>query len=117
LLYRLYYGLERASAYSSADKLRAAAARDQGHTVSRPDVSAFLNSQFAYTMHRPVRKRFPRNAYDVNNVLDLWQSNLLDLQTFAKHNNNNYRYVLCVIDAFSKYLHLVPLNQRQALLS
>jgi hypothetical protein len=62
-------------------------------------------------MHRPVQKRFPLNAYDVNNVLDLWQSDLLDLQTFAKY-NNNYRYVLSVIDIFSKYLHLVPLKSK-----
>jgi hypothetical protein len=106
----LYYGLGRASEYSSGDKLRAAAASDQGHTVSRPDVRAFLESQDAYTMHRPVRKRFPRNAYDVN-ILELWQSDLLDLQTFARH-NNNYRYVLSVIDLFSKYLHLVPLKSK-----
>jgi hypothetical protein len=111
VLSRLYYVLGRASEYSSGDKLRAAAASDQGHTVSRPDVHAFLESQDAYTMHRSVRKRFPRNAYDVNNVLELWQSDLLDLQTFARH-NNNYRYVVSVIDLFSKYLHLVPLKSK-----
>jgi transposase InsO family protein len=47
----------------------------------------------------------------VNNILDLWQSDVLDLQSFAKH-NNNYRYVLSVIDVFSKYLHLVPLKRK-----
>jgi hypothetical protein len=46
----------------------------------------------------------------VNNVLDLWQSDLLDLQSFAKH--NNYRYVLSVLDVFSKYLYLVPLKAK-----
>jgi hypothetical protein len=111
VLSRLYYGLGRASAYSSGDKFRAAAASDQGHTISRPDVRAFLESQDAYTMHRPVRKRFSRNAYDVKNILDLWQSDLLDLQTFAKH-NNNYPYVLSVIEVFSKYLQLVPLKSK-----
>jgi hypothetical protein len=62
-------------------------------------------------MHRPVRKSFSRNAYIVNNVLDLWQSDLSDLQIFAKY-NNNYRYALSVIDIFSKYLHLVPIKTK-----
>jgi hypothetical protein len=44
MLSRLYYGLVRASAFSTVDKLGAAAARDPGHAVSRPDVSAFLDS-------------------------------------------------------------------------
>jgi hypothetical protein len=109
MLVRLYYSLERASVHSSGDKLRAAAASDQGHAVIRLDVSAFLELQDAYTMHRTVGKRFPRNAYNVKSVLGLWQSDLLDLQKFAKY-NNNYRYVLSVIDVFSKYLHLVPLK-------
>jgi hypothetical protein len=111
VLSRLYYGLGRASAYSSGVRIRAAAASDQGHTVSRLDVREYLESQDAYRMHRIVRKRFPCNAYDVNIILDLWQSDLLDLQSFAKH-NNNYRFVLSVIDVFSKYLHLVPLKSK-----
>jgi hypothetical protein len=58
VLSRLYYGFGRASAYSCGDKLRAAAASDQGHTVSRSDVREFLESQDAYTVQRPVRKSF-----------------------------------------------------------
>jgi hypothetical protein len=86
--------------HSVVDKLQREATSVQGHThaVTRPDVSAFLESQDTYTMHRLVRKRFPRNAYIVN-VLYLWHSDLLDVQKFAK-NNNNYRFVLSVIDVF-----------------
>jgi hypothetical protein len=80
----------------------------QGHVVSRPDVSAFSESQDGYKGHTGAEK-FPSNAYVVNSVLDLWQSDLLILQKFAKY-NNNYRYILSVIDVFSKYLHLVPLK-------
>jgi transposase InsO family protein len=110
VLSRLYYGLERASAYSSGDKLRAAAASDQGHTKSAGRTCVLGIARCLYNAQTCAKKIF-RNAYDVNNVLDLWQSDLLDLQAFAEH-NNNYRYVLSVIDVFSKYLHLVPLKSK-----
>jgi hypothetical protein len=97
-LYRLYYSLGRPSAFSTVDKLQRGATSVQSHAVSRSDVSVFLESQDAYTMHRPVWKRFSHNAYIVNNDLVLWQSDHLDLQKFAKY--NNYLYVLSVNDVF-----------------
>jgi hypothetical protein len=95
-----FYGVGTPSAFSTVDKLQRGVKSVQGHThaVTRPDVSAFLESQDTYTMHKPVRKRFPCNAY-IANVLYLWHSHLLDLQKFAKY-NNNYRFVLSVIDVF-----------------
>jgi hypothetical protein len=63
---------------------------ERGHST-RAYVNAFLED--AHTVHKPVRKKFPRIAYVVD-VFDLWQSDLLDLQKFAIY-NDNYRYVLC----------------------
>jgi hypothetical protein len=107
-LSHFYYGLRRPSAFSTIDKLQREATIVQGRAVTRPDVSAFMDVQDAYTMHRPVCKRFSRNAYIVY-VLDLRQIDILDLQKFAKY---NYRYALSVIDVFSKNLHLVPLKTK-----
>jgi len=61
--------------------------------------------------HRPLRKRFPRNPYTVNNIDDVWEIDSLDLSSL-KYYNNNYRYLLQVIDVFSKYLHSVPLRTK-----
>ena len=66
--------------------------------------------QDAYTLHRPIRKRFPRNAHTVNNINDVWEIDILDLSSLKKF--NNYRYLLQVIDVFPKYLHSVPLRTK-----
>jgi hypothetical protein len=76
---------------------------------ARDDIEAWLLKQDAYTMHRPVRKRFPRNPYSVNNIMDMWECDLVDVQSHAKY-NDGYRYLLTVIDVFSKFLHMVPLR-------
>jgi len=62
-------------------------------------------------MHRPVRKRFPRNTYTVNNIDDVWEIDILDLSSVKKY-NDNHRYLLQVIDVFSKYLHSIPLRTK-----
>ena len=60
-------------------------------------------------MHRPVRKRFLRNPYTVS-IMHLWECDLFDMQSLAKY--NMYRYILSVIDVFSKYLHLLSVKTK-----
>jgi len=62
-------------------------------------------------VHRPLRKRFPRNPYTVTNIDDVWEIDILDL-SFLKKYKDNYRYLLQVIDVFSKYLHSIPLRTK-----
>jgi hypothetical protein len=63
------------------------------------------------TLHKPVRKRFHRNPYSVNNVMDVWEADLLDVQTLSTY-NDNYKFLLTVIYVFSKFLHGVPLKNK-----
>jgi hypothetical protein len=49
------------------------------------DFKGWLQKQDTYTLHRPVRKRFPRNPYTVNNIMDVWKCDLVDIQTLAKY--------------------------------
>lgn len=62
----------------------------------------WLQTQDAYTLHRPTRLNFPRNHYFVFNIDDLWEADLIDMSKL-KNNNDNYRYILTVIDVFSKF--------------
>ena len=55
-------------------------------------------------MHKQLRHRFPRNPYTVNNILDVWECDLIDVQSLSKF-NGNFKYLLTVIDVFSKFLH------------
>jgi hypothetical protein len=79
--------------------------------VPAADIKAWLLKQDAYTLHRGVRKRFPRNPYSVNNINDVWECDLIDVQGLSK-NNDGVKYLLSVIDVFSKFLHIVPLKSK-----
>jgi len=43
--------------------------------------------------------------------MDVWETDLLDVQNVSKF-NDNYKYLLTVIDVFSKFFHVVPLKSK-----
>jgi len=43
--------------------------------------------------------------------MDVWECDLLDVQAYAKY-NDTYKYILSVIDVFSKFLFLIPLKTK-----
>jgi len=65
---RLYYDVARPSAFSTLRKLQLATA---GQKNSADVIKSWIENQDAYTLHRPVRKRFARNPYTVSNVMDI----------------------------------------------
>jgi len=75
----------------------------------------WLEKQDVYRFHRPVRKRFARNPSKVSNVMDVWKCDLINVEAYDEY-NDNYRYILTVIDVFSKYLHLIPIRTKRGLL-
>ena len=116
MLLRLYSDPAAPSIFSSLHKLREAVRHAPGKQKKSKrktpgQIKAWLERQDAYTMHRPVRKRFPRNPYTINNIDDVWEIVILDLPSVKKY-NDNHRYVLEVTDVFSKYLHSIHLRTK-----
>ena len=91
---KYYYNPATSSAFSTLEKFRAVVKRKPD------DIKAWLEKQEAYELHRHVKKRFPRNPYSVNNVMDVWECDLVDFRALGKL-NDNYKYILSVIDVFS----------------
>jgi len=106
MLADLYYDPRALSAFSTYKKVKRAA-----KTKSASHIKTWLQKQEAYTLHRQVRKRFPRNPHSVNNILEVFECDLVDVQALSKH-NEGHRYLLTVIDVFSKFLHIVPLKSK-----
>lgn len=62
-----------------------------------------IRKQIIEELHKPSRKRFPRRRTIVKGLDDLWQADLADMSAHAK-SNKNHKYILIVVDCFSKYL-------------
>lgn len=74
-------------------------------------VSDWLDSESTYNKHKQIRKKFQHRPYTVFNVDDLWECDLIDLR-FLKNYNDDFTYILCVIDVFSKYVWIEMLKNK-----
>ena len=65
----------------------------------------------AKELHKRATKFFDRRRVISNNVDEIWAIDLLDM-SFYKNENEGYRYILNVIDVFSRYYFAVPLKDK-----
>ena len=63
-------------------------------------------------LHKPIRRNFPQRRVVVKHIDDTWCSDLVEMQKFSKW-NKGYRYLLMVLDIFSKYGWIVPLKDKK----
>ena len=64
----LYYASSKPSGFSSLSKLHAAAKQVGVKKHKASKLKAWLEKQDTYTLHKPVRKHFPRNPDTVKKV-------------------------------------------------
>jgi len=75
-------------------------------------MSDFTNN-YANELHRKVIKNFPKRKVIVYGLDDIWGADLVDMQEWEKE-NNGYKYMLNVIDVFSKYAWSKPLKNKNS---
>ncbi|GBL93091.1 Putative uncharacterized transposon-derived protein F54H12.3, partial [Araneus ventricosus] len=83
--------------------------------LSRKEVSDFLHQQDVYTKHKPLIRKFKRRRIYVSHIDDQWQADLLFVYKFAKSKHNEgTKYLLTVIDCFSKYAWAIPIKDKSS---
>ena len=69
-----------------------------------------LEKNLAYTLHKPRRRRGVFQPVLVFDISQQWVADLVEVQTLAKQ-NKGFRYILVVINAFSKYAWAQPIKK------
>ena len=110
LLNEIYYNTKSPSAFSGVEKVYLEA-KQKMPSITRREVREWLEKQYTYTMHKPIRKKFPRRSIYVKGMDDQWQVDLADMTRLSRY-NNGYQYLLTCIDIYSKYAWVVPLKNK-----
>ena len=63
---------------------------------------------------RPPNKNYRTNKTNVHQIDDILSLDILDLKDYGLENNRGYRYVLLIIDNFSKFRWTVPFKSENA---
>ena len=78
--------------------------------MSQKNIKIFINDIFS----KGPKKNYATNKTDVHYVDDTWSLDILDIKDYGPENNKNYRYVLVIIDNFSKFGWTIPLKNKNA---
>ena len=76
------------------------------------EVNSMPNYQLANELHKQIIKKFKRRKVYSSFRDNIWGADLADIQSLSKC-NKGIKYLLCVIDLFSKYAWVVPLKDKK----
>lgn len=110
-LRELYYTPGKPGAYAGPEKLYQAVKQEGKYKIGRQRIRQFLNNEDSYSLYKPIRKTFPRSKVIVNTIDSMWDGDLADVSNIASH-NDGYKFLLVLIDIFSRYLFIVPLKNK-----
>ena len=68
--------------------------------------------QLAEELHKLIIRKFKKRKVYSAFKDNIWDADLADMQLISKF-NEGFRFLLCVIDIFSKYACVVPLKDKK----
>ena len=81
--------------------------------ANKPGIkSAPQNEQSAKELHKPIIRKFKKRKVYSAFKDNIWAADLADMQLISKF-NKGFRFLLCVIDIYSKYAWVVPLKDNK----
>ena len=66
----------------------------------------------ANELHQPIRRQFPKRRVISYGIDNIWAADLVEMGKFSKWNKGN-KYLLMVIDVFSKFGWIRPLKDKR----
>ena len=70
------------------------------------------NMQLAEELHKPIIKKSKKRKVFSSFRDNIWGADLAEMQLLSKF-NKGFRFLLCVVDIFSKYAWVVPLKDKK----
>ena len=78
--------------------------------MTQKNIKIFINEIYS----KPPKRNYITNKTNVYHIDDIWSPDILDLKDYGPENNRGYRYVLVIIDNFSKFGWTIPLKSKNA---
>ena len=78
---------------------------------NKENIKEWIPLQNINSLHTSIKKKFPRRETLSGGIDYIWQADLCDVQNISKY-NDNFKYILTVIDIFSRYAWAVAIKRK-----
>ena len=112
ILQDIYLNPRNPGGFSGQLKLKRAACEVRPD-ISIKDVKNFLKTQESHTLHGVVPKKYLKRRVSVRGPGHLLSSDLADMTNEARKSNSMYRYLIFIIDCFSRKLSVIPIKDKR----
>ena len=85
---------------------------DKKSTGSGANIPLEFNEQLAKELYKPIIRKFKKRKVYSGLKDNIWGADEADIQLISKF-DKRFRFLLCVIDIFSKYARVVPLKDKK----
>ena len=85
---------------------------DKKSVGSRINTIKSSSSMLADELHKPIIKKFEKRKVYSQFKDNIWGVDLADMQSLSRK-NKGIKYLLCVIDLYSKYAFVIPLKDKK----
>ena len=72
------------------------------------------NKKLAEELHKPIIRTFNKRKVQSPFIDNIWLADLADMQLISKF-NERFRFLLCVIDIYTKYAWVIPLKDKKGI--
>ena len=72
------------------------------------------NKKLAEELHKPIIRTFNKRKVESPFIDNIWLADLADMQLISKF-NERFRFLLCVIDIYTKYAWVIPLKDKKGI--
>lgn len=107
----IYYNPEHNASYVGPDKLFRIVKKEGRFNIGRKQIKRWLQNQEPYSLQRQARYKFQRRRVIVGGIDAQWDIDLADVTNISKQ-NDGFKYILFVIDIFSRYLWAIPIKSK-----
>ena len=99
---KIYFNPEHPVSYEGPKQLYDFIKKDGKYKISHSQLKKWLQKQNSYSINKTAKRNFQRSHVIVSRIDDQFDADLALFISYA-NDNNGYKYLLVVIDIFSRH--------------
>ena len=112
-LEKIYFDPKHPASFENPVRLYKAVKADGKYVISHSQIKKWIQNKESYSKNKGVNRQFQRNRVIVSGIDDQWDADLASFISFSD-DNDEYKYLLCVIDIFSRFAWIEIMKDKKA---